>query len=169
MKIFRQAVCCTMTAAVLFCVSTVPATPASGAERPAVEHPFRNPQNYTGHKRCDNCGMDRNKWARTRHEFKTATGSFHTCSIVCVAVLSLKRKEEARNVQVAEYLHPEKMLDAYKAFYVMGSSAPGTMTAISQIAFGEKKEAAAFALKYGGSIVKLKDALAEARKETLGM
>jgi nitrous oxide reductase accessory protein NosL len=152
---------------VLFCAAAGSAMLASAAERLSVEHPFKKPASFTEHKRCDNCGMDLNKWARTRHEFRTATGSFHTCSLTCCVILSWKRKEEGRYFQVAEYLRPEKMLDADKAFYVMGSSAPGTMTALSKIAFGDKKEAVAFARKYGGGIVGLKDALDATRKEAL--
>jgi nitrous oxide reductase accessory protein NosL len=141
---------------------------ANSVERFSIEHPFRNPEKYTDHIRCDNCGMDRNKWARTRHEFKTTKRTFYTCAIFCVAVMSLKIKEEPRDVKVAEYLNPTKMLDADKAFYVMGSAAPGTMTRVSKIAFSNKKEAVAFAAKYGGQVVRFQDALAVARKEALG-
>jgi nitrous oxide reductase accessory protein NosL len=141
---------------------------ANSAERFSIEHPFRNPEKYTDHERCDNCGMDRNKWARTRHEFKTTKGTFYTCAIACVAVMGLKIKEEALDVKVAEYLSPMKMLDADKAFYVMGSTAPGTMTSVSKIAFSNKKEAVAFSAKYGGQVVRFQDALAAARKEALG-
>jgi nitrous oxide reductase accessory protein NosL len=158
---------CNLFIVVLLCIATGSALPAIGAERSTVEHPFRKLQNFTEHKRCDNCGMDLNKWARTRHEFRTATGSFHTCSLTCCVILSWKRKEEGRSFRVAEYLRPEKMVDADKAVYVMGSSAPGTMTALSKIAFGDKKEAVAFARRYGGGIVKLKDALDATRKEAL--
>lgn len=141
---------------------------AKDAERFTIEHPFQNPQKYTDHGRCDNCGMDRNKWARTRHEFKTAKGAFYTCSLACVAVMCLKLKEEPRDVKAADYLHPVKMLDADKAFYVMGSTAPGTMTSVSKIAFPDKKGAVAFAAQYGGRVVRFKDVLAAARKEALG-
>ena len=141
---------------------------ANNAERFNIEHPFRNPEKYTDHKRCVNCGMDRNKWARTRHEFKTTKGTFYTCAIACVAVMGLKLKEEPRDVKVAEYLRPMKMLNADEAFYVMGSTARGTMTSVSKIAFSDKKEAVAFAATYGGRVVRFKDALAAARKEALG-
>jgi nitrous oxide reductase accessory protein NosL len=140
----------------------------NGAERLTIEHPFRNPQKYSDHKRCDNCGMDRNKWARTRYEFNTAKGAFYTCSLACVAIMSMKLKEEPRDVKVADYLHPMRMLDADKAFYVMGSAAPGTMTKISKIAFSDEKGAVAFAAQYGGRAVRFKDVLAAARKEVSG-
>jgi len=130
-----------------------------------IEHPIRNPLRYTDKERCDNCGMDRNKFARTRHEFQTSKGRFYTCSIHCVAVMSMKLKEEPRDVKVAEYLHPERMLDAGRAYYVIGSSAPGTMTQRSKIAFPTKEEAERFALTYGGTVASFQQALSEARGE----
>lgn len=129
-----------------------------------IEHPFKNPKRYTDRAKCDNCGMDRNKWARTRHEFQTSKGKHYTCSIHCVSVISSRYKVEPKEVMVAEYLNPGNMLQAEKAFYVVGSSAPGTMTAKSKIAFASKEEAGKFSERYGGKISDFADALAEARK-----
>lgn len=122
----------------------------SAAVKTAIEHPFKEPPEYSKHVRCDNCGMDRNKWARTRYSFDSPHGEFHTCSIHCLAVLSIKLKTVPRNVKAAEYFHPENMLDAEKAFYVIGSSAPGTMTMSSKIAFSSREEAEAYSREQGG-------------------
>jgi nitrous oxide reductase accessory protein NosL len=138
---------------------------AHGIERFLVEHPFQNPQNYTDHERCDNCGMNRNTWARTRCEFKTSHGTSYTCSVFCVAVLGMKLNEEPREVRAADYLNPIKMLAAKKAFFVMGSSAPGTMGPVSTVPFGTRKGAVAFAARYGGQVVLLNDVIAAIRKE----
>lgn len=135
------------------------------AEKFDIEHPLKNPQKYTEKTNCDNCRMDRNKWARTRHEFHNSKGTFHTCSIHCVAAMSRKMKENPGDVKVAEYMHPENMLDAGKAFYVIGSTAPGTMTGKSKIAFSKKEEADKFAARYGGVVAGFERALTEARKE----
>jgi nitrous oxide reductase accessory protein NosL len=132
-------------------------------EKLEIEHPIKNPTKYTDREKCDNCGMDRNKWARTRYEFQNSKGSFYTCSIHCVAVMGIKIKEEVRNVKVAEYLRPEKMLDADRAFFVVGSTAPGTMTAKSKIAFSTKEEADKFAARYGGIVTNYEGALNEAK------
>ena len=140
----------------------------SGSEPIAIEHPFHNPAKYTDHARCDNCGMDRNQYARTRYEFITAKGRSYTCSLACLAGLSLKLKMEPRDVKAADYLHPQKMLAADKAFYVIGSKAPGTMTGVSKIALSDKKGAVAFAAQYGGRVIRFKEALAAARKELSG-
>lgn len=135
------------------------------AEKFDIEHPIKNPQKYTDKEKCDNCRMNRNQWARTRHEFHTSKGTFHTCSIHCVAALSSKLKEKPGSVKVAEYLHPEKMLEAEKAFYVIGSTAPGTMTSKSKIAFSSKEDADKFTAKCGGIVSGFDGALAEAKKE----
>lgn len=131
-----------------------------------IEHPFKHSHKYTDKAKCDNCGMDRNKWARTRHEFRTSKGKHYTCSIHCAAVISSRYKEEPKEVMVAEYLRPENMLPAEKAFFVLGSSAPGTMTARSKIAFASKEEAEKFAARYGGKLSDFAGALAEAKKVT---
>jgi nitrous oxide reductase accessory protein NosL len=130
-----------------------------------IEHPIKNPPKYSEKTRCDNCGMDMNKWARTRYEFQMNRDKYHTCSIFCVAAMSAKLKAEPSGVRAAEYLHPEKMLDANKAYYVIGSTAPGTMTRTSKIAFSSKQEAEKFAAKYGGSVSGFGAALAEVKKE----
>lgn len=129
-----------------------------------IEHPFKNPHKYTDKTKCDNCGMDRNKWARTRHEFQTSQGNHYTCSIHCASVISSRYKEDLKDVMVAEYLKPENMLQAEKAFFVIGSSAPGTMTVKSKIAFQSKEEAVKFSARYGGKIADFKGVLSEARK-----
>jgi len=140
----------------------------SVADKSAIEHPFKEPPEYTKHVRCDNCGMDRNKWARTRYSFQSPEGEFHTCSIHCMAVLSVKLKTDPRNVKAAEYFHPENMLDAEKAFYVIGSRAPGTMTMSSKIAFSSKEEAEAFAREQGGRTAGFDAAMTEAMNEIKG-
>ncbi|MFN3478984.1 MAG: nitrous oxide reductase accessory protein NosL [Thermodesulfovibrionales bacterium] len=118
------------------------------------------------HKGCDNCRMDLNKWAGTRYEFETSKGRFYTCSIHCLAVMAYyKLGEEPKKVKVAEYLRPERMLDAGKAFYVIGSSVPGTMSPVSIIAFSSPDEAEKFSRRFGGKVTDFKAALEEAKRE----
>jgi len=135
---------------------------AAGA---SIEHPINDPPEYTKKTKCDNCGMDRNKWARTRHSFQNSKGQFYTCSIHCVAVLSMKLGEKAENIKAALYMNPEKMIDADKAFYVLGSSAPGTMSRTSKLAFPSMEAAYTFTTQYGGKMTGIKEVLSEADKE----
>ena len=130
-----------------------------------VQHPMMKPKKYTSKGRCPNCGMNLNMWARTRHEFTNSEGEFSTCSIRCLADMSVNSGEKATQVKVAVYLHPEKMIDADKAFYLIGSSANGTMTMKSKIAFESKEAAEEFAAKAGGKIMDFNGALAMATKE----
>lgn len=131
----------------------------------SVEHPIKNPPEYTDKKRCDNCGMDRNMWARTRHEFRSVKGKFHTCSIHCLVVLTMKLQIKAEKIMVAEYFHPENMIDGDNAVYVIGSAAPGTMTGNSKIAFAGRIEAETFAEEFGGRVAYISDALSEAKAD----
>jgi len=139
---------------------------ADGA--PAIQHPMMNPPNYTSKRRCPNCGMNLNMWARTRHEFTNSEGGFTTCSIHCLADIAVNSDEEPKQVKVALYLQPEKMLAVADVFYLVGSSAKGTMTMTSKIAFESKKAAEGFAATGGGKVVDYNTAVAMATKE-LGM
>lgn len=131
----------------------------------AIEHPIRNPKKYSDKGRCPNCGMMINMWARTRHEFSNAEGTHTTCSIRCMADISQNSGEKPTNTKTALYLHPETMVAADTASYVIGSSAHGTMTAKSKLAFASETEAASFAKQYGGKIVPFVTALEMATKE----
>lgn len=117
-----------------------------------IEHPMMKPASYTDKGNCPNCGMMLNMWARTRHAFSNSEGEFETCSIHCVADMSTKAGEAPKNVRAAVYLAPEKMVPAEKAFYVIGSSAPGTMTTKSKIVFASEKEAQDFVAAKGGTV-----------------
>ncbi len=130
-------------------------------------HPIKNPPSFTEHVRCDNCGMDRNKYARTRYVFDSKKGRFYTCSIACLVVLCIKKDVSPENIKVAEYLRPTNMIDAEKAIYVVGSKAKGTMTKISKIAFSDKQKAMKFTRKYGGKIAYFQDVLKITKEEVL--
>lgn len=117
-----------------------------------IEHPMTKPANYTDKGNCPNCGMMLNMWARTRQAFANSEGEFETCSIHCVADMSTKAGEAPKNVRSALYLAPEKMVPAEKAFYLVGSSAPGTMTMKSKLAFASEKEARDFVAAKGGTV-----------------
>ncbi len=123
-------------------------TPLQAAE---VAHPIMNPPAYT-QGNCPDCGMMLNMWARTRHVFTLSTGRHETCSIRCLADLATKAGEEPADVQVALYFAPETMVTAQQASYVIGSSAKGTMSGASKIAFAEKPAALAFASANGGEV-----------------
>ena len=137
----------------------------SGKKAPDIEHPMMNPKMYSTKKRCPNCGMMINMWARTRHSFKHSEGDFTTCSLRCMADKAVNSGENPTNGHVALYLDPDKMVPVEKATYVIGSSAKGTMTMTSKIAFEDTQAAKKFAAAYGGQIVDFNSAFAAAKME----
>ena len=132
---------------------------------PDIEHPIKSPQMYSKTMICPNCGMMINMWARTRHSFHHPEGDFTTCSIRCLADKAVSSGADADSVQVALYMDPDTMMPAEQASYVIGSSAPGTMTMKSKIAFADSASAEQFAASYGGKVVGFQEALAEAKAE----
>lgn len=122
------------------------------AKAPPVEHPMMKPGMYTDKGACPNCGMMLNMWGRTRHQFHQGSQVLETCSIHCLAERAVREGAEPSDVKVALYLEPEKMVPAVQAFYVVGSSAPGTMTAESKLAFADRAAAEKFAGEYGGEV-----------------
>jgi copper chaperone NosL len=138
---------------------------AWAGEHPDIAHPMHKPGHYTDKGRCPNCGMNLNMWARTRHEFKNSEGEHSTCSIRCLADMSANADEKPAEVKVAVYLQPEQMVAAEQASYVVGSTAAGTMTMKSKIAFASKEAADEFAASHGGKVVDFNGALAAATKE----
>jgi copper chaperone NosL len=143
---------------------TKPETTAA-KQVPDIEHPIKDPKMYSETMICPNCGMMINMWARTRHSFHHAEGDFTTCSIRCLADKIESSGAGADNVRVALYLDPDKMIPVEEASYVIGSTAPGTMTMKSKVAFADPASAEEFASSYGGKVVDFQMALAEAEME----
>ncbi len=134
-------------------------------QAPDIEHPIKKPKMYSKTKRCPNCGMMINMWARTRHSFQHAEGDLTTCSIRCLADKTVNSGTGATNTQVAMYIDPDKMMPVENATYVIGSTAPGTMTMKSKIAFEDKASAEKFVSSYGGQVVDFQGAFAAAKME----
>lgn len=130
-----------------------------------IMHPIKNPPKYTDKGLCPNCGMMLNMWARTRHSFANSEGKHETCSIRCIADMAMRTGEAPKDVQVAVYMNPEKMVSSDDATYVVGSSAKGTMTMKSKIAFASKEDAQKFAAENGGKVMNFAETFAIASKE----
>jgi len=132
---------------------------------PDVEHPMMQPKMFSKAMRCPNCGMMINVWARTRHSFQHPEGDFTTCSIRCMADKAVSSGAEPSKAEVALYLAPDTMVPVENATYVIGSTAPGTMTMKSKIAFADKAAAEQFASSYGGQVMDFQEAFAAAKME----
>lgn len=106
---------------------------------------------YSG--QCPNCGMVRPMWARTWKTFDEFEGATEACSFHCLADMALKAGQDPKNVKVSLFLDYARTIPAEKAFFVVGSSAAGTMTMTSKAAFADKASAEAFAATCGGKVV----------------
>ena len=130
-----------------------------------VMHPIMNPPRFTEAGPCPNCGMMVNMWARTRHAFTLAGEPVETCSIRCMADMAMRADARPADVKAALYLEPEKMVESGQAAYVIGSSAVGTMTMVSKIAFADRGAAEKFAAENGGEVAAFDAAFDRASKE----
>ena len=123
-----------------------------------IKHPLMPPnKDFAG--QCPNCGMVRPMWARTWRTFEISEGNTEACSFHCLADMALKSGEDPQNVKVALYMEPNTMVAADKAYFVVGSSAKGTMAMKSKIAFASKAEADKFTQSCGGKVMGYKDTL----------
>lgn len=113
-------------------------------------------QSGKGKLYCPNCGMDLVKYYKTSHAMKQKDGSIHQyCSIHCLAEAN---DEITSDTQVVD-ADTLKFIPAFTAFYVVGSSKPGTMTMNSKYAFGSKEAAEAFAKANGGKVMGFAEAV----------
>ncbi len=115
---------------------------------------------------CIICGMNLPTFYKTSHAAETKTGTKKQyCSIHCVVHDNEINKTDLVNLRVVD-TNSLKLISAHKAFYVVGSSKPGTMTRTSKYAFSKKSDAEAFSKKFGGKIMSLNDAYTEAMKDS---
>ncbi len=101
---------------------------------------------------CAICGMNLPAWYKTNHAAHTKYGTRQYCSLHCLVHDNELNKTDLSNVMVVDTV-TLKFIPALKAYYVVGSSKPGTMSKISKYAFGSKADAEAFAKKHGGKVM----------------
>ena len=101
---------------------------------------------------CNVCGMHLTKYYKTNHtaEFKNGHKEQY-CSLHCLSEVHKDYEQKIKNIQVVD-TNSLKLIDAKKAFYVVGSSKEGTMSPISEYAFSTKIEAEKFKKEFGGEI-----------------
>jgi copper chaperone NosL len=109
---------------------------------------------------CKYCGMDRQKFDFTRmlieYDDGTSTG---VCSLHCAAVeLALNIDKTPKAIKVAD-LGTKNLIDAEKAYWVIGGSKPGVMTKRGKWAFEKKDDAEAFIKTNGGTLTSFDDVI----------
>jgi nitrous oxide reductase accessory protein NosL len=105
------------------------------------------------HSSCKYCGMDRQKFAHSRMFIEYDDGStMGTCSIHCAAVdLAINIDKTPKTIQVGDY-NAKALIDAEKAFWVIGGSKMGVMTKKAKWAFEKQENADRFIKENGGKL-----------------
>ncbi len=102
---------------------------------------------------CSICGMTLPMFYKTNHAATDEHGHTHQyCSIVCEVEDAVKNGTKLHDHKVVDNT-TLKFIDANKAFFVVGSKKPGTMSAVSKYAFGTKEAAGKFAKMNGGKVM----------------
>jgi nitrous oxide reductase accessory protein NosL len=140
--------------------------PVNAENRCRVPHPL-SPPDPAFKEQCPNCGMRRAMWARTWKRFRLGAAVQDACSFHCLADMSVKADQPPRDTRAALFLQPRGMVPAAAAWYVVGSSARGTMSMISKAAFPSRGAAEAFQRHCGGAVHDFVTTFQMAR-ETLG-
>ena len=101
---------------------------------------------------CKYCGMDRQKFAHSRMLIDYSDGSgLGVCSIHCAAVDLAQNIDKDPNVILVADLQSKKLIDAEKAYWVIGGTKPGVMTKRAKWAFEKKETADQFIKDSGGA------------------
>ena len=99
---------------------------------------------------CNLCAMDLQKYRLTQYILTlTDDGKRHTCSIHCAAIIL--KKQAVGEIKVANYLTGD-MIDARKAYYLVGSDIKGVMSKVSKLAFVSKTAPLEFRRNHGGEL-----------------
>jgi copper chaperone NosL len=109
---------------------------------------------------CKYCGMDRQKFGFSRMLVRYDDGTaVPTCSIHCTGIdLALNPHKGVLATLVGDY-DSRVLLDAEKAFWVLGGDKMGVMSIRGKWAFGERRAAERFIKEHGGSIVSYDEAM----------
>jgi copper chaperone NosL len=118
------------------------------------------------HPSCKYCGMDRQKFAHSRVliEYSDAS-SMGTCSIHCAAVdLALNIDKTPTAIWVGDY-NSKALIDAERAFWVLGGSKMGVMTKRAKWAFQKTEDAENFKAAHGGDMANFDQAMKAAYED----
>lgn len=112
------------------------------------------------HKSCKYCGMDRGSYDFSRIVIDYDDGtSVAVCSIHCAAVdLSNHIDKSPKSIKVGDFMTKE-LIDAEKAFWVIGGSKPGVMSKRGKWAFAVKEDAESFMKSNGGVLADFETAM----------
>lgn len=109
---------------------------------------------------CVHCGMDRATFAHSRmvvtYDDGTTVG---TCSIHCLAIdLAINIDKAPSGLLVGDF-NSKELIDAEKAFWVVGGNKPGVMSKQGKWAFAKKEDAEAFVKENNGILATFDEAM----------
>lgn len=109
---------------------------------------------------CKYCGMDRTKFAHSRMVVTYDDGAkVGACSLHCLAIdLSMNIDKTPMVIEVGDYFN-KRLIDAEKAYWVIGGNKPGVMTQQAAWAFGNRVYAEKYIREYQGTLATFDEAL----------
>ena len=113
-------------------------------------------------KWCPLCSMNLKMFWRTSHWLTLSDGkTTGYCSIHCASKIYQKRPTYIDRWEVADY-DMKTLINAHRAYFLIGSDLPGTMTPVSKLAFASHEVTKNYQKEHGGTIGSLDDALTRA-------
>jgi nitrous oxide reductase accessory protein NosL len=121
------------------------------------------PPDIQKHPTCGICGMDREAFGYSRILVAYDDGaSFGACSLRCAAIDMIARLDKTPvAVSVGDY-GTRALIDADRAFWIIGGSEPGVMTDRAKWAFASEKDALTFRSAKGGTLAGFDEAMTAA-------
>jgi copper chaperone NosL len=115
---------------------------------------------------CPLCGMEKEKFGHTWMVVEYDDGKkAGFCSIHCAAVdLATNIDKTPVKIDVGDY-NTRKMIDAEKAYWVIGGSKPGVMSKRAKWAFEKKADADAYIKENGGTPATFDEAMKAAYED----
>lgn len=131
-----------------------------------IAAPVLSQPDITEHPSCTYCAMDRAEYAHSRVYLQYDDGStFGACSLHCIALdLGFKIDKTPLKIQVGDF-NTKSLIDAEKAFWVVGGNKMGVMTKRAKWAFGKKEDAEAYINANGGVLCGFEDAMKAAYED----
>jgi len=113
-------------------------------------------------KWCPLCSMNLKMFWKT-NQWLTFSDGKRTgyCSMHCASKVYEKRPTHIDQWEVADY-DMKTLINAQRAYFLIGSDLPGTMTPVSKVAFASLNVAKSYQKGHGGDIGALDDALTRA-------
>ena len=113
---------------------------------------------------CAMCGMNLVMFYKTSYIATLNGKKKQYCSLHCLVDDMKNHHNSLQDIKVVD-TNSLKLIDAKKAYYVVGSSKKGTMSRVSKYAFSTLSAASKFAAKNGGEVMGFNAAVQTAQED----